>query len=82
MIQTRTVQALADSHRRDLLASAGPRRAGDGDGTALGAGATPDPGAGRRAVRGSGARRALAPRLGAWMIDFGTKLGGATIRTS
>jgi hypothetical protein len=26
--------------------------------------------------------RAVAPRLGAWLIEFGTKLGGASMRTS
>ena len=35
------------------------------------------PVAGGRAVR-----RTLAPRVGAWLIDFGTRLGGASIRTS
>jgi len=31
---------------------------------------------------GRAVHRAVAPRLGAWLIEFGTKLGGATIRTS
>ena len=31
---------------------------------------------------GRAVRRAVAPRLGAWLIDFGTRLGGATVRTS
>lgn len=35
------------------------------------------PVAGGRAVH-----RPLAPRLGAWLINAGTKLGGASMRTS
>jgi hypothetical protein len=31
---------------------------------------------------GRAVRRALAPRIGAWLIDFGVRLGGATVRTS
>ncbi|HEY5385230.1 MAG TPA: hypothetical protein VIJ56_08330 [Acidimicrobiales bacterium] len=31
---------------------------------------------------GRAVHRAVAPRIGAWLIEFGTKLGGATIRTS
>jgi hypothetical protein len=83
MIQTRAVQSLADAHRRDLLASAGRRRGGGpGAEGSVGAGAMPPSEAGRVASRGPGGHRALAPRLGAWLIEFGTKLGGATIRTS
>jgi hypothetical protein len=82
MIQTRAVQSQADAHRRDLMASAGQRRgsrrAGATDeATAMQRSATGLPVSGGRAVH-----RAVAPRLGAWLIEFGTKLGGATIRTS
>lgn len=82
MIQTRAVQSQADAHRRDLMASAGPRRASRDEV------ATNEPAAMQRSVTGipvTGGRavhRALAPRLGAWLIEFGTKLGGASIRTS
>jgi hypothetical protein len=31
---------------------------------------------------GRAVHRAVAPRVGSWLIEFGTKLGGATIRTS
>jgi hypothetical protein len=82
MIQTRAVQSQADAHRRDLMASAGPRRTGRGEvavseTAAMQRSATGLPVPGGRAVQ-----RAVAPRLGAWLIEFGTKLGGATIRTS
>ena len=82
MIQTRAVQSQADAHRRDLMASAGPRRATRGEGAtsrsaAMQRSVTGIPVPGDRAVH-----RTVAPRLGAWLIQFGTKLGGATIRTS
>jgi hypothetical protein len=82
MIQTRALQSQADAHRRDLMASAGPRRATRGDGAtsesvAMQRSVTGIPVPGGRAVH-----RAVAPRLGAWLIEFGTRLGGATIRTS
>ena len=82
MIQSSAVQSQADAHRRELMASAGSRRASrltvqTSDVTAAQRSATGLPVTGGRAVR-----RAVAPRLGAWLIEFGTKLGGATIRTS
>ena len=81
MIQNRAVQSQADAHRRDLMASAGPRRArrgqAAGNESAVQRSATGLPVPGGRAVH-----RAVAPRIGAWLIEFGTKLGGATIRTS
>jgi hypothetical protein len=82
MIQTKAVQSQADSHRRDLMASAGSRRMRRGEV------ATPERATMQRSATGlpvTGGRavhRAVAPRLGAWLIEFGTKLGGATIRTS
>jgi hypothetical protein len=81
MIQARAVQSQAVAHQRDLMASAGPRRVRRGevahDAAAMQRSATGLPVPGGRAVH-----RAVAPRLGAWLIEFGTKLGGATIRTS
>jgi len=83
MIQTQGTQSLVESHRRDLVASAGPRRGG-----ARGEQLTRDTRAGARSVEGtrlpggSARHRPVAPRLGAWLIHFGTKLGGATVRTS
>ncbi|MGO9853830.1 MAG: hypothetical protein ACLPYY_02145 [Acidimicrobiales bacterium] len=84
MIQARAVQSLADDHRRDLIASARPRRRTGHDPVHTGG-----PGATRRSAAPgspmSGRRaghRAVAPRVGAWLIEFGTRLGGATVRTS
>ena len=81
MIQARAVQSQADSHRRDLLASAGSRR-GSGDDVASDLRATQRSAAGLPVTGGRAVRRAVAPRLGTWLIDFGTKLGGASMRTS
>jgi hypothetical protein len=82
MIQTKAVQSQADAHRRDLMASAVLRRAArptavTSEVRATQRSATGLPVTGRRTVR-----RAVAPRVGAWLIEFGTKLGGAKIRTS
>jgi hypothetical protein len=82
MIQTRAVQSQADAHRRDLVASAVPRRSSRGDVAAPEAAAMQRSATGLPVPGGRAAHRAVAPRLGAWLIEFGTKLGGATIRTS
>jgi hypothetical protein len=82
MIQTRAVQSLADSHRRDLMASAGSRPGVLADDTGHASGMAQRQAGERRVDGGRSMRRALAPRLGAWLIECGTKLGGATIRTS
>jgi hypothetical protein len=78
MIQAKAVQSQAEAHQRDLMNSAGPRRVARGGVAAGDVRATHGP-ATRSRVPGS---RAVAPRLGAWLIEFGTKLGGAKIRTS
>ncbi len=83
MIQVRAAQAQADAHRRDLVASArslrtGPSHLAHGDElTTAQRSAAGLPVTGGRAVR-----RAVAPRVGSWLISFGTRLGGATVRTS
>jgi hypothetical protein len=82
MIQTQGVQSLADAHRRDLMASAGSRRTRRDDVAASEVGVVQRSAPGLPVTGGRAVRRAVAPRLGAWLIEFGTKLGGATIRTS
>ena len=82
MIQTQAVQSLADAHRRDLMASASARRAVRSQVATSEAGAVQRSAPGLPVTGGRAVHRAVAPRLGAWLIDFGTKLGGATIRTS
>lgn len=82
MIQTRGVEALVDLHRQELISQAGSgrsRRAGHARNrnSATQRSAAGVPVAGGRAVH-----RAVAPRVGAWLIDFGTRLGGAPVRTS
>jgi hypothetical protein len=82
MIQTRAMQSLADAHRRDLMASAGSRRAGRIEGAASGDGVVQRSAPGLPVTGGRAVHRGVAPRIGSWLIEFGTKLGGATIRTS
>jgi hypothetical protein len=82
MIQTQAVQALADAHRRDLMASAGSRRARSGNVAASDVGVVQRSAPGLPVTGGRAVHRAVAPRLGAWLIEFGTRLGGTAIRTS
>ena len=82
MIQTQAVQSLADAHRRDLMASARSRRTVRGEVTASDVGVVQRSAPGLPVTGGRAVHRAVAPRLGSWLIEFGTKLGGATIRTS
>jgi hypothetical protein len=82
MIQTQAVQSLADAHRRDLMASAGSRRAVPDEGSTSEIGAVQRSAPGLPVTGGRAVHRAVAPRLGAWLIEFGTRLGGTTIRTS
>jgi hypothetical protein len=82
MIQTQAVQSLADAHRRDLMASARSRRVVRDEAAASDAGVVQRSAPGLPVTGGRAVHRAVAPRLGSWLIEFGTKLGGATIRTS
>ena len=83
---------LADEHRRELVADARSH-----EGSALEPphkveqhkvdqqsilSATQRSAAGIPVTGGRAVRRAVAPRIGAWLIEFGTRLGGATVRTS
>jgi hypothetical protein len=83
MIDARAVQSQAEAHRRDLLASAGSRRAARQDvQRSSDHSPTQRSAAGVPVTGGRAVRRAVAPRIGSWLIEFGTKLGGASIRTS
>ena len=86
---------LADEHRRELVDDARSHR-GSIEESALEPAhecgenvpqlsilsATQRSAAGIPVTGGRAVRRALAPRIGAWLIDFGVRLGGATVRTS
>ena len=82
MIQTKAVQSQAEAHQRDLMASAGPRRVARRTAATAGVRATQRSATGLPVTGGRAVRRGVAPRVGAWFIEFGTKLGGTTIRTS
>jgi len=83
MIQARAVHSQADAHRQDLMRGSAPRRTARRHVDQIN-----DPGAAQRSASGPpvtggrAVRRAILPRVGAWLIDFGTRLGGATVRTS
>ncbi len=79
MIQARAVHSQADAHRKELMTSSTGRRPVEsiGEQARMQRPAGGPAGHGRRSPR-----KALAPRVGAWLIDFGTKLGGASVRTS
>ncbi len=80
MIQAKAVHSQADAHRQELMRGSGGARRRVDEST--------DPGAAQRSTSGPpvaggrAVRRAVAPRVGAWLIHFGTRLGGATVRTS
>ena len=81
MIQPRGVETLVELHRQELISQAGPVRSRHTV-HAEPHGATQRSAAGAPDTGGRAVRRAVAPRFGAWLIGFGTRLGGATVRTS
>jgi hypothetical protein len=82
MIQTRGVETLVDLHHQELLSQAGSRRTHRSGHSKRPRGATQHSAAGLPVTGGRAMRRAVAPRFGTWLIDFGTRLGGTTVRTS
>jgi hypothetical protein len=82
---------LADEHRRELVDEAWSHRGSvqePADDCADNVpqlsilSATQRSAAGIPVTGGRAVRRAVAPRIGTWLIHFGTRLGGATVRTS
>ena len=83
MIQVKAVESQATAHQRELMATAGARRAGRREVVVMTDGApTQRSAAGIPVSGGRAVGRFRAPRIGAWMINFGVRLGGASIRTS
>jgi hypothetical protein len=82
MIQTQGIASLVDLHREELVSQAGSGRSRRSGLSKRQDSATQRSAAGLPVTGGRAVRRAVAPRFGAWLIDFGTKLGGATVRTS
>jgi hypothetical protein len=82
MMQPRTLQFLADEHRRELISEAGSHRSSHEVEQQSKTSATQRSATGIPVTGGRVVRRAVAPRVGSWLIDFGTRLGGATVRTS
>lgn len=86
MIQVNAVQAQAESHRRDLAVVAGSRRGvrrhTSAEATHATRAAPQRSAAGLPVTGGRAVRRGATARVGAWLIEVGTRLGGATVRTS
>lgn len=82
MIQARGVEILVAQHQQELLGQAGPIRARRPVSDTTQVSATQRSAAGFPVTGGRAVRRAVAPRFGAWLIEFGTRLGGTTVRTS
>ena len=82
MIPARGVEVLVEQHRQELMAQAGSRRSRRPTPSASGHSPTQRSAAGLPVTGGRAVSRAVAPRFGSWLIAFGTRLGGATMRTS
>jgi hypothetical protein len=81
MISVKAVHSQADAHRQELM-TAGGRKRPDGAEHSKREPATQRSVAGSPVAGGRAVRRSVAPRIGTWLIEFGTRLGGASIRTS
>jgi hypothetical protein len=83
MIQVRALETQVRAHQQELMNTAGSHRASRaGTAQTSAPDATQRSAAGIPVTGGRAVRRVRAPRLGAFLIDFGTRLGGASIRTS
>ncbi len=82
MIQARGVEFLVEQHRQELMSEAGSRSSRRRTPSVSQSSAAQRSAAGIPVTGGRAVRRAVAPRVGSWFIAFGTRLGGATMRTS
>ena len=84
MIQVKAVQSQAEAHRQGLAMSAPSRRRPRQSlmRRAPGTPSTSPTAPGHPVAGGRDVRRPVAPRLGSWLIGLGTRLGGASVRTS
>jgi hypothetical protein len=82
-MQFRAMETMVDMHRQDLRVAAGAGRPARRTEHALDeTGAAQRSAAGVPVPGGRAVRRAVAPRIGSWLIHAGVRLGGATVRTS
>ena len=82
MTQTRGVESLVDMHQHELISQARPVRSRPTRPSRRQHRATQRSAAGVPVTGGRAVRRAVAPRFGAWLIEFGTRLGGTPVQTS
>jgi hypothetical protein len=85
MVHAWLVERMADEHRRDLslLGRAAPQIRREGDPFAAAAAVDRLPGVEQGSYAGApGERRPIGQHVGTLLIRVGTRLGGASIRTS
>jgi hypothetical protein len=80
-MQVRAVEMMVDMQRQELQ-RAPMRRVPRGHGGAKEARATQRSAAGIPVPGGRAVRRAVAPRIGSWLIHAGVRLGGASFGPS
>ena len=81
-MQFKAVESMVEMHRRELHQAAEARMPRNLQADADAEGATQRSAAGDPVPGGRAVRRAVAPRLGTWLIHAGVRLGGASVRTS
>jgi hypothetical protein len=82
MLQANAVHSQADAHRHDLAAAAGSHRVSRRAARAEKTRTTQRSATGLPVTGGRAVRHATTARVGAWLIDFGTRLGGTAVRPS
>jgi hypothetical protein len=81
-MQVKAVETMVDMHRQELQRAAVGRVTRRHEGMGNETGATQRSAAGIPVSGGRAVRRAVAPRVGSWLIHAGVRLGGASVRTS
>jgi len=81
-MQFRAMETMVDQHQRELHEAAAVRALSRPEHALEEVGATQRSAAGVPVTGGRAVRRAMAPRIGTWLIHAGLRLGGASVRTS
>ena len=82
MVPNRGFEMLVHQHQEELIGQAGSRRARRSSASTTEDSPTQCSAAGHPVTGGRAVRRAVAPRLGGWFIELGTRLGGARVQAS
>jgi hypothetical protein len=81
-MQVKAVETMVDMHRQELQRVAVARMSRRHEGIGNEARPTQRSATGIPVPGGRVVRRAVAPRIGSWLIHAGVRLGGASVRTS